>query len=209
MPQLIPILRKDEIKQKVAAIAERISSDYAGSELVVVGVLKGAFVFLSDLIRCLTIPVSVEFVRASSYGAGTDSTGTVKLTREPEFEVKGKHVLIVEDIVDTGLTLSCLVEHFHSFGPKSVRICTLIDKRERREKNLDVRYACHVVKEGFLADQSEAVQRQGCHIPDHVGRYPTAMHARLPVMSNEILPDVTSVQCAVKVKQSCNHNPPS
>lgn len=150
MPELIPILSKNEIENKVAAVAEKISEDYADCNLVAVGVLKGAFIFLSDLIRHLTIPVQVEFVRSSSYGKNTLSSGKIKLIQKPEFEIKNKDVLIIEDIVDTGLTISYLLDYFYSFGPKSVHVCAFINKLERRGKEINIRYACHEVKEGFL-----------------------------------------------------------
>ncbi len=140
--------------------------DYAGSELIVVGVLKGAFVFLADLVRKLTIPVKIDFVRVSSYGKETESSGEIRLTQNLETDPKDKHVLIVEDIVDTGLTLSFLVEHLNNLGAKSVRICALIDKRERRSKNLDVRYACHVVEKGFLVGYGLDYAEDYRYLPD-------------------------------------------
>jgi hypoxanthine phosphoribosyltransferase len=150
MPELIPVLTRDEIENLVAGIARQISEDYHGQALVLVGVLKGAFIFLSDLCRHLAVPVQVDFVQASSYGAETSSSGNIKLNKDIDVDIHGKNVLIVEDIVDTGLTLSYLVEHFRGFGAKTVKICTLIDKRERREIDIRVDYACHVVDMGFL-----------------------------------------------------------
>lgn len=150
MPELIPILKKEEIDQRVAEIARKISADYSGRDLVLVGILKGAFVFLSDLMRALTIPVQIDFICASSYGCGTTSSGNIQLTKGLDLDIKNKDVLIVEDIVDTGLTLSCLIRDLQSFSPNSVKICAMIDKRERRQSPLTVDYACHQVEEGFL-----------------------------------------------------------
>lgn len=150
MPELIPVLRKDDIKKKVGAIARQISRDYHNSEPVIIGVLKGSFIFLSDLIRQLSIPVTIEFVGISSYGSGSSSTGSIQLTYEIETDLANKDVLIVEDIVDTGLTLVHLIEYLKSKGPKSVRFCTFIDKRERREVEAEIDYACHVVDTGFI-----------------------------------------------------------
>jgi hypoxanthine phosphoribosyltransferase len=166
MPELIPILSKNEIDKKVTAIAAKISADYAQSDLVVIGVLKGAFVFLSDLIRKLSIPVEVEFVRVSSYGMESASSENVRLTYELETEIKNKDVLIIEDIIDTGLTISFLVDYFCSFNPKSVQICTLIDKQERKRKKIDIRYACHVVKEGFLVGYGLDFAENYRYLPD-------------------------------------------
>jgi hypoxanthine phosphoribosyltransferase len=166
MPELIPILSKNQIDQRVTAIAAKISADYAQSELVVIGVLKGAFVFLSDLIRKLSIPVEVEFVRVSSYGTESASTEKIRLTYELETEIKNKDVLIIEDIIDTGLTISFLVDYLFAFNPKSVQICTLIDKQERKKKRIDIRYACHVVKEGFLVGYGLDFAEKYRYLPD-------------------------------------------
>lgn len=150
MPELIPVLSREEIQNSVAQIAGRISADYQNRELVLIGVLKGAFVFLSDLIRHLTIPVKVDFVRTASYGDGTSSSGSVRLTKALEIDISGKDVVLVEDIVDSGITLRWLVDHLGGFGPESVRICALIDKRERRQVEVHVDYVCNVVEKGFL-----------------------------------------------------------
>lgn len=150
MPEFELILSKEVIDRRVKKIAKTISMDYQGRDLVFIGVLKGAFVFLSDLIREMTIPVKVDFIGASSYGNRSSSSGTVRITKHVDIDLGNKDVLIIEDIVDTGLTLSHLVEHFKSSGAQSVRICTMIDKRERRKAQVDVDYACHVVEKGFL-----------------------------------------------------------
>ena len=150
MPEFIPVLARADIEKSVAEIAAQISSDYREKELILIGALKGAFVFLSDLIRQLSIDVRIDFVGASSYGSQTSSSGKIRLTKEIDIDIKDKHVLIIEDIIDTGLTLVHLIEYVKSFGPQSVKVCTLIDKRERRDAQIDVAYACHVVEEGFL-----------------------------------------------------------
>jgi hypoxanthine phosphoribosyltransferase len=150
MPELIPILKKDDIDKIVSAVARKISSDYKDRELVLIGVLKGAFIFLADLVRHLTIPVKIDFVRTSSYGADTSSSGNIHLTKEIEIDVKGKDVLVIEDIVDTGLTLTYLIDYLKSFGPNTVKVCTLLDKQERRKTKIKADYVCHVVEKGFL-----------------------------------------------------------
>ncbi len=150
MSELIPVLKKDDIDKIITDVARRISCDYQDRELVVVGILKGAFIFLADLVRRLTIPVKIDFVGVSSYGSDTSSSGKIRLTKEIETDIKDKDVLIVEDIVDTGLTLSYLIDYIKSFKPKTVKICSLIDKQERRKIKINVDYACHVVEKGFL-----------------------------------------------------------
>lgn len=150
MPEFIPVLKKDEINKMVVDVAHKISSDYKERELVLIGVLKGAFIFLSDLIRNLTIPVKVDFVGVSSYGNNNSSSGKIQLTKNLEVDIKDKNVLVVEDIIDSGLTSAWLVDYLKSFQPETVNVCALIDKRERRETEIQIDYTCHVVKEGFL-----------------------------------------------------------
>ena len=150
MVDLIPVLNEDEIEKMVADVAQKISDDYKNSKLVLIGVLKGAFVFMSDLIRKITIPVKIDFVGVSSYGLNTASSGKITLTRNIEIDIKNKDVLIIEDIVDTGLTLKYLIDYLKSFDPKSVKICALLDKYERRKTKIRVDYPCHRIEKGFV-----------------------------------------------------------
>ncbi len=150
MPEFIPVLKKDEISEMVADVARKISSDYKDRELILIGVLKGSFVFLADLIRNLSIPVKIDFVGVSSYGSKTSSSGKILLTKSIEINIKNKNVLVVEDIVDSGLTLAWIIDYLKSFKPETVNVCTLLDKRERREAQIQIGYTCHVVQEGFL-----------------------------------------------------------
>jgi hypoxanthine phosphoribosyltransferase len=123
---------KEIIEGRVRELAGQISRDYAGRELLIVGVLNGAFIFMADLIRSLGIPCRVDFVRLASYGSGSVSSGEVHITKDLETPIAGKDVLIVEDIVDTGLTLSRLMEILRERRPNSLRVCVLLDKAERR-----------------------------------------------------------------------------
>ena len=150
IPELVPVLTKEEIQQKIIVIAGIISRDYAGKELLLIGILKGSFIFLSDLVRHLSIPAQIDFIRASSYADAMHSSGTITLTQPVQIDVRNKHLLLVEDIVDTGLTLSCIKDYFRSQGAASVKICAFIDKYERREANIPVDYTCHTTHEGFL-----------------------------------------------------------
>jgi len=165
MPELIPVLSREEIEKSIERIAARISADYQNCEPVLVGVLKGAFVFLADLIRCLAIPVKVDFVRTTSYGDQTSSSGTVALTKPLEIDVAGKHVLVVEDIVDTGITLRWLVDYLSGLGSASVKACTLIDKKERRQVQVQVDYVCNVVDKGFLVGYGLDYAERYRHLP--------------------------------------------
>lgn len=137
----VVLISEEEIQQRVAALAERISADYDDSaELVLIGVLKGSFIFLADLSRSLTIPRTIEFIAVSSYGSGSKSTGAVRLVMDVRGNIEGKHVLIVEDIVDTGHTLKYLIGMLESHRPASVKTCALVRKAERAEVDVNVDY---------------------------------------------------------------------
>lgn len=166
MPEFIPVLTKSDIRDSVAALGERLSADYKGKDLVLIGVLKGAFIFLSDLIRHITVPVKIDFIRAASYGDNTETSGRIKLTKDVEIDLRDKDVLLVEDIVDTGLTLAHLVDYLKSLGLRSIKICTLVDKRERRQAAVSVDYACHVVEEGFLVGYGLDYAEDYRHLPE-------------------------------------------
>ncbi len=150
MPELVPVLSKDEIREMISVLARKISSEYKGRPLVLIGVLKGAFVFLADLTRNITIPHEIDFLGAASYGSGTTSSETIKLTKSIETKLQGKDVLLVEDIIDTGITLEYLIEYVKSLQPASIKVCTLIDKHQRRRKKIKIDFAAHIVQEGFL-----------------------------------------------------------
>lgn len=151
MPDLIPVLDKDAIAQKVADVAKKISSDYQEGDLVIIGVLNGAFVFLADLIRQLTIDTfRVDFIRISSYGEGLESSGEIRILKDIEADIAGKDVLIVEDILDTGLTIAHLCKLLKVRQPRTIRICTMIDKLERRKVDLQPDYVCHHIDSGFI-----------------------------------------------------------
>ncbi len=164
--ELIPVLRKDDIQKRIVEIARIISSDFANSELVLIGILKGSFIFLSDLARRLSIPVMIDFIELSSYGNKTESSGSVKLTKDIGIDIRSKEALIVEDIVDTGLSIEFLYEHLKSLGPKRVKICALLDKRSRRESNIKIDYACHIVGEGFYVGYGLDYAENYRHLPD-------------------------------------------
>jgi len=144
------LISREAIARRVAELAAQISRDYAERDLVVVGVLKGAFIFLADLVRALPFPVEVDFVRLKSYGAGTTSSGKIHITKDVEDPLKDRDVLIVEDIVDLGLTLDFLRQHLLTHQPRSLKICCLIDKRERRRVEVPLDYTGFVVEKGFL-----------------------------------------------------------
>jgi hypoxanthine phosphoribosyltransferase len=144
------LFSRKEIAAQVARLAREISAEYAGKKLVLVGVLKGAFVFLADLVRELTIPAGIEFVRIASYGAKKESCGTIQVTKDVEIPLEGKDVLVVEDIVDTGLSLTFLMDHLRQHHPASLRLCALVDKKARREVAVHVDYTGFTIEDGFI-----------------------------------------------------------
>ncbi|WP_027363299.1 hypoxanthine phosphoribosyltransferase [Desulfotruncus alcoholivorax] len=144
------LISDEKIKQKVSELGSVISRDYAGKNLLVVGILKGAMVFMSDLIRSLSVDVQIDFMAVSSYGASSKSTGVVRILKDLDQTIEGKHVLIVEDIVDTGLTLNYLQEILKARGPASVRICTLLDKPSRREVDVAIDYNGFSIPDEFV-----------------------------------------------------------
>lgn len=166
MPELIPVLNKTEIEEKVSDLAQRISADYQDRETVLIGVLKGAFIFLSDLVRHITIPLKLGFVGVSSYGCGTFSSENIRLSKDIDIEVKNCDVLLVEDIIDTGLTAGYLIAHLMSFKPRTLKVCTLIDKRERRKAEIKIDYSGHVMESGFLVGYGLDYAENHRHLPD-------------------------------------------
>lgn len=146
------LLTEDEIRLRVEALGQEISKDYSGKDLVLVGILKGAFVFLSDLVRHIEIPITIDFVAISSYGQSTKSSGIVKLVKDLDESVENKHVLLVEDIVDTGWTLrlSYIVENLYARKAASVRVCTLLDKPTRRKVEVPLDYIGFEIPDRFV-----------------------------------------------------------
>lgn len=143
------LVSQEEIAQKVAQLGEQISRDYVGKTLVVVGILKGAIVFLSDLIRQIKIPVYLDFMAVSSYGSSTESSGVVRILKDLDKSIEGKDVLIVEDIIDSGLTLKYLLENLEARRPNSVNVCTLLDKPARRKTTVNIKYNGIVIPDEF------------------------------------------------------------
>ena len=160
------LISRDEIARRVAELAEGIGRDYPGRDLVMVGVLKGVFIFMADLVRALPFSVEVDFVRLCSYGGGTTTSGEVHITKDVELPLKDRDVLIVEDIVDTGLTLDFLRAHLLSHRPRSLKICCLIDKKERREMDVPLDYVGFVVEKGFLVGYGLDCGEQSRTLPE-------------------------------------------
>lgn len=157
---------RDEIAERVRWLGEQISRDYRGRFPLLVGILKGSFVFLADLVRHLDVPVEVDFVRLASYGASMESSKEVKLTKDLEIPVEGRDVLVVEDIVDSGRTLKELLGELARRGPSSLKSCCLLDKRHRREVPLEIDYVGFVMDEGFVVGYGLDWAESYRHLPD-------------------------------------------
>lgn len=134
------LITEEEIKNKIAELGIKISKDYKGKNLILVGILRGAVIFMADLARAISIPMIFDFIAISSYGAETKSSGVVRILKDLDVNVKGKDVLIVEDIVDTGLTLNYLLRMLKSRKPASIKVCTFLTKTARRKVNIKVDY---------------------------------------------------------------------
>lgn len=149
--QINVLYSEEEVDKRVREIAAQINKDYAGKEIHMICVLKGGVFFMTELAKRITVPVSFDFMSVSSYGDGTKTTGVIKIIKDLDHSIEGKDVLIVEDIIDSGRTLSHLVDLLkNSRGPKSLEICTLLDKPERREVEVDVKYTCFAIPDTFV-----------------------------------------------------------
>lgn len=148
--ELYEVVRPQEVAEAVGRLAGLINRDFKGRNPVVVGVLKGCFIFISDLLRRIEVPVEVDFIRARSYLQGRASSGEVCITHDIEIDVKGRDVIVVEDIVDTGLTIEHIIGHIERLGPASVKVCALLDKPSGRKTQYRPDYAGIVVKDAFF-----------------------------------------------------------
>ena len=140
----------DELEKRVKELGEQITADYKSKELLVIGVLKGANVFLADLIRHIELPLEIDFIAAASYGSSTESSGVVRLLKDLDYPIENRHVLLVEDLIDTGLTLHYLAENLKARQPASFQICTLLDKPERRKVSMEVDYKGFDIPDEFI-----------------------------------------------------------
>jgi hypoxanthine phosphoribosyltransferase len=144
------LIDEETLQARIAELGEQISADYAGRDLLLLGVLKGAVFFMADLMRRLTVPCEIDFMAISSYGGATDSSGVVRILKDLDINIEGRNVLIVEDIIDSGLTLSYLVRTLEAREPASLEVCALLTKPERRQIDVDVRYTGFEIPNRFV-----------------------------------------------------------
>jgi len=162
--ELKEVLSSQTIQERVRELGKQITEDYAGREVVLIGILNGAFIFLADLVRAIDLSLQIDFVRLVSY-SGSESTGQVSITKDVELVLKDKDVLVVEDIVDTGYTLEYLKEVLKLHRPASVKICCLIDKKERRKVPIEADYVGFDVPRGFLVGYGLDYEESYRHLP--------------------------------------------
>lgn len=160
------VISRKQIHDKVGELGARISADYTGKNLVMIGVLNGAFIFLADLVRSVTIPHQIDFIRVASYGKSSASSGSIRLAKDVEIDLREQHVLLVEDIVDTGATLAWLSDKFREHQAASVRICAFIDKKERREREVIIDYTGFTLEGGFLVGYGLDYAEQYRYLPE-------------------------------------------
>ncbi len=144
------LITEEQIKQKTKELGKKITEHYKGKDLVVIGVLKGCVIFLSDLVREIDLPLTLDFMVVSSYGTSTKSSGVVRIIKDLEKDIQNKDVLIVEDVVDSGLTLSYLVEYLKSRNANSVKICSILDKPEKRKAQVDIAFPGFQIPDEFV-----------------------------------------------------------
>ena len=163
--ELRPLFGQDQIRRRVKELAEQISRDYRGKEILFICILKGAFVFLSDLMRQINLPVQIDFVGLASYGSETVSSGQIRVTHESSKPIEGKDVIIVEDIIDSGRTLKFLVDELRSRKPRSLRICCLLDKKSRRQVQFEADYVGFDIEDLFVVGYGLDVNEQFRNLP--------------------------------------------
>jgi hypoxanthine phosphoribosyltransferase len=159
-------LSKHEIDAAVQSLANRLNADYEGKQVVLVGVLKGCIIFMADLVRHLKVDAEIEFVRLSSYGKARTSSGTVTILKDISADIRGKHVIIVEEIIDSGRTLKFLFERLKSSGPASVEIVTLLDKASKRIVDVPVKYVGRSIDDQFLVGYGLDLEEHCRNLPD-------------------------------------------
>ena len=159
------MISEDEIQKRIAEMGKEISKDYEGETILTICVLKGACIFMSDLLKNITTDTNIDFMAVSSYGAETSSSGVVRILKDLDSSIEGKHVLIVEDIVDSGLTLHYLRDYLLGRKPKTLKICTLLDKPERREADIAPDYTGFVIENKFIVGYGLDYQEKYRNLP--------------------------------------------
>ena len=173
------LIEEDTLRRRVSELGEEISADYEGRDLLLIGVLKGAVFFMADLMRRLTVPCEIDFMAISSYAGATESSGVVRILKDLDMNIEGRDVLVVEDIIDSGLTLSYLMRNLESREPASLEICALLTKPERREIDVPVRYVGFEIPNRFVVGYGLDFDEKYRNLP-YVGVLDPELEANLP-----------------------------
>lgn len=186
-PNLEVLIPAEKIQGRIRELGAEIARDYAGRNPLLIGVLKGAFIFLSDLMRAADLPLNVEFIAISSYGAEMRTSGEVRILKDLDVAIEGRHILVVEDIVDTGLTLSYLLANLKSRGAESVKLAALLDKYERREKEVPIDYLGFKIPDKFVVGYGLDFAERYRNLPFiAVLKNPEEAQLGLPMQTSEI-----------------------
>ncbi len=164
------LISREKVEARIAELAKEIEKDYAGKNLVCVGLLKGSVMFMSDLIKSVNLDLRIDFMKVSSYGSGTDSTGVVKILKDVDLDLAGKDVLIVEDIIDTGLTIVNVKDFLSKKNPNSIKVCTLLDKPSRRKVQVEGEYVGFEIPDEFVVGYGLDLDEKYRNIP-FVGKF--------------------------------------
>ena len=165
-PKLSLLFTSQQIDDTVKRLAAEIKRDYQGKQPVLIAILKGSFIFLADLVRQLDFPLEVDFIRVSSYGGGTESSGKIKVVHDTQSEVAGREVLLIEDIIDTGLTVAFLMDYLRQKGPASLKLCSLADKPSRRQVEVKIDYLGFTVPDKFIVGYGIDWNERFRYLPD-------------------------------------------
>lgn len=160
------LIPRERIQERVRELGRQISQDYQGKEPVLIGVLNGVVFFFAELVMAMSIPSRMDFIKTSSYGCSMTSSGQIRMLKDVCIPVKGEELILVEDIVDTGLTLKSILENFQNREPAGIKICALIDKKERREQPVEIDYCGFTVERGFLVGYGLDFDEQYRYLPD-------------------------------------------
>ena len=160
------LIKHQEIEREVAKLARAIRHDYAGKDPLIIGILKGSFIFMADLVREIAMPLEIDFIRLSSYGSGTESSGKIKVLSRLNEQVTGRHVLVVEDIIDTGLTTAYFIRYLKRKRPASVRLCALTEKPSRRKTDVKIDYLAFTVPDKFIVGYGIDWNEKYRNLPD-------------------------------------------
>ncbi len=159
------LISKEQLAAKVAELGAQISKDYEGEELFLIGILKGSVPFMADLMRAITLDVEMDFMSVSSYGSGTKSSGVVRILKDLDSDIAGKNVLIVEDIIDSGLTLAYLKEYLAKRNPKSIKIVTMLSKPARRKADIEADYTGFTIDDKFIVGYGLDIDQKYRNLP--------------------------------------------